>query len=201
MKKLFLCFFIIFSILINYALGQAWDISLLVNDRNLDFQLQHPIYAYLGNPLYVGGEFLYTKEKNKDKDSTSWLFYPYLLVEDFYKQPVDIGIGFKMNVGKLDFSNDTKIDVLAVGFVFKAELSIQEFFSEIPLYLTGKFTYSPEILSFEEVEREFDVDISLAWKLNSAASLIVDYKFIKIETSENGDWEKDPILIGTKISF
>ena len=56
-------------------------------------------------------------------------------------------------------------------------------------------------ISFEEVEREFDVDISLAWKLNSAASLIVDYKFIKIETSENGDWEKDPILIGTKISF
>ena len=106
-----------------------------------------------------------------------------------------------MNVGKLDFSNATKIDVLAVGFVFKAELSIQEFFSGLPFYLTGKFTYSPEILSFEEVEREFDVDISLAWKLNSAASLIVDYKFIKIETSENGDWEKDPILIGTKISF
>jgi hypothetical protein len=196
-KLIYICF--VFSIIINLVKGHpvyAWDISLLVNDENLNFQIQHLVYTYSGNPLFLGGEVHYNKRHN---ETSSWIFSPYLFASSFYKKPIDVSLGFKGSVGKLEFPSSEKKDVFNLGFMFKLLINFKKYL-KINLFLDNRFIYAPKILSFEDCEREIAIDVALGWKINRASDIVVAYKFDKFETYDE-DWELDTILVGTRIHF
>ncbi len=199
MKKRVIYIYLITSIIISLIFGSlahAWDISLLVNDENLNFQIQHPVCTYSGNPLFLGSEVHYNKENS---ETSSWIFSPYFFASSFYKKPIDVSLGFKGSVGKLEFTSSGKEDIFNFAFMFKVLINFKKYFN-IDLFWDNRVVYAPKILSFEDCEKEFGVDIALGWRINRASSILVAYKFDKFETP-GGNWKLDTILVGTRIHF
>jgi len=179
------------------GIARGWNLSLLVNDKNLDFNLKNMVLSYSGTPVYLGSEFLFAKKEG----STSWLLSPYFMVTDFYKKPVDMGLGFGSYWGRVSLPNDEKAGVITLGFWFEGKVDIQRLFAPLPLTFITKLYYAPEILSFDQAEGVLSGDFSLNWNLNSSASLVLDYKIVDINTTKTENWHHYALLLGASISF
>ncbi|NPA40020.1 MAG: hypothetical protein GXO57_06225 [Thermodesulfobacteria bacterium] len=178
---------------------KAWEIGVFVNDKNLDVNVQNIVFSYSGTPVYVGSELLYSK--GGEDSTTSWLVKPYFLVTDFYKKPIDIGVGFQNYFGRIGNREDNKAGVITFGFLFEAKASLQKLFPGLPLMLLGHLSYSPEILCFDQAKRELGGDISLVWKLNNPAAVLITYKIIKINTTKRFEWNRYLLMLGVKVRF
>jgi len=199
-KKFSLCLiiFVFFSIF-AFSNVRAWDVGVFVNDKNLDVSLQNIVFSYSGTPVYVGSELLYSK--SGESSTTSWLVKPYFMVTDFYKKPIDIGVGFHNYFGRIGNREDNKAGIITFGFLFEAKVNLRKLFPDLPILVLGHLSYSPEILCFDQAKRELGGDISLAWKLNNPAAILITYKIVKINTTKNFEWNKYILMLGVKVSF
>ncbi len=198
-KVLYLISVMVFLFFSTFSRCFAWDIGLLVNDKNLDLKVQQLMFSYSGTPVYVGSELLYNKKGETGK--TSWLFTPYFLVTDFYKKPVDFGLGFTGVFGDVHVSDTSKAGIISFGFLFEGKVDLERFSKQVPLMFKIRVNYCPEILNFDQSKRMFDVDNILAWELNSSAAVLVDYKVTKIDTTSSRSWKNYILMIGARVSF
>ena len=200
MRKVFFLSGIVFLLSLSIiSRCLAWNIGLLVNDKNLDLKVQQLVFSYSGTPVYVGSELLYNKKGETGK--TSWLFTPYFLVTDFYKKPIDFGLGFTGVFGDVHVSDTSKAGIISFGFLFEGKVDLESFLKQVPLMFKARFNYCPEILNFDQSKRMFDVDNVLAWKLNSSAAVLIDYKFTKVDTTSSQSWKNYTFMIGAQVSF
>lgn len=150
--------------------------------------------------LRYGIEFKYYDKNNKEFKLIDGKFavgskslYPGLECE----------LGFKGMLGDVEW-NDLDGSIGGVGFYGSAAYTFPKGNSPVPIEILGAVTYSPDPLSFQDLDNYTEFRLGIAFYIIDQAAVIVDYRKLMIDMDDpSGDWEfdKSSVTFGIKLSW
>ena len=95
-------------------------------------------------------------------------------------------------------------DLGGIGFFGMAAYTLSEQISPIPIEFMGSLTYAPELLSFIDMEKFWDLRLGVGIHIVEQAAIVVDYRHFVIYMDEDpGKWKIDEgtFTFGINISW
>lgn len=100
-------------------------------------------------------------------------------------------LGFKGFLGSVN-KGSRDGDLGGIGFFGLASYTLSERISPIPIEFLGSLTYAPELLSFIDLEKYWDLRLGIAIHIVEQAAIVVDYRHFSIHMDEDpGKWKLD----------
>jgi len=190
--------FLVIVFISSSAAAADTSIDLNINTNDVEARIDVK-FNPLETPMSIGGGFLYSDDKTK-----YWLANLYVAVKDEVFTPaLGLGLGLKGVFGNTDFVTFDR-DTAALAFQFLGDYDFRKTSVNIPISIFASVAYAPEILSFSDTDRYFDIYTGAAFHINYFAAVYVGYRDIEIDYKAGGiknELSDDAFFLGITISF
>lgn len=125
--------------------------------------------------------------------------------DDMFTPALTLGLGFKGTYGRKEIEHsDDDFNASAIGFLFLGEFDFREVDTKIPLSIATNVSFSPDPLSFMDIDQYMDFMVALYVHIVKNAAVVVGYRYIemKIDTDPGEvTSDYDSAYFGCRISF
>ncbi|MCK4501721.1 MAG: hypothetical protein KAU22_01715 [Desulfuromonadales bacterium] len=175
---MFLRIFLLLLLSLTATIAAADSVDIGFNDESFEFAYEHQLSRDTYGMAMVNGRFLYNDDEETRLVSVGL---------DFIGQPssissLNLGVGTRLYAGKSE--DDTDFVNLSLG------LSGSYLFPGLQgLGVDAHLNYAPQVFSFRDSKRLFDVGVRLTYTMLTNVKLYVGYQNIRLDV-ERGDDEQ-----------
>lgn len=186
MKKLLILAILSFFILLfgtTISMADDFSFRLSANEKTLDSE-------FIGLFDVSDSKLMGSIRGVYDTDDYKILFLNAIIQDEIFFDGFTGGLGLRSAWGEAEkrYIDD---DILNLGFVCYGSYDLSKStMNQYPVIFSSSFCFAPEPLSYEDTKNFMEVLAECSWKVLDQAALVVNYRYIKVNFKNHGNWKK-----------